>query len=177
MKKYSVLVLIFFSFLGNAQIQWKSFADAKAEQMIQPKKILINFYTESCKPCEKMDGKTYSDPDVINYINKNFYAVRFQADGNEQIDYLGKKFTQDDEQWNDEKGSLNNFTRFMNVSSLPTTVFLDENSQPITNLNGFLTSKELEIYLKMISTNDYKNVTTRAEWEAYTRKLQSKIRD
>ena len=51
-------------------------------------------------------------------------------------------------------------------------IFLDENLQPITNLVGKFTPKELEPYLNMIATNQYKSIKTRDQWEKLPKKIQ-----
>ena len=177
MKKLFLLLLITFCAFSNAQVKWLTFSEAMAQQKITPKKIIVDFYADWCKPCKLMDKSTYGNTVIANYINEHFYAVKFEADGNEKVNYLGKEFGKTDSEVKNNKESLNDFTRFMNVSSIPSTVFLDEKSYPITNLNGYLTAKELEVYLHMISTNDYKKITTKIDWEDYTKKLQSKINE
>jgi thioredoxin-related protein len=64
----------------------------------------------------------------------------------------------------------------MNINAYPTLIFLDENLQPITNLMGKFTAKELEPYLSMIATNQYKSIKTRDQWENYQKKFKSKIK-
>ena len=44
-------------------------------------------------PCKLLDKKTFSNPDVINYINAHFYAVKFNAEGTEEIQYYDRVFT------------------------------------------------------------------------------------
>ncbi|SFH81252.1 thioredoxin family protein [Halpernia frigidisoli] len=175
MKKIINLLLLVNSFFLKSQVKWMTFADAIAAQKVQPKKIIIDFYAEWCKPCKEMDARTYGNSEISNYINENFYPVKFEADGNATVSYLGKDFGKKDGK--SKKEALNEFTRFMNVSTIPSTVFLDENSNPVTNLNGFLTAKELEPYLHMIATDDYKKIKSRSDWETYTSKLRSKIRE
>ena len=72
---------------------------------------------------------------------------------------------------------MHDFTKFMNVNSVPSIVFLNEQSVPITNINGFLTAKELDPYLRIISSDEYKKFKSRAEWENYQRKMKSTIKE
>ena len=43
-------------------------------------------------PCKLLDRNTFSNKDVINYINENFYAVKFNAEGNDVIKFKGYTF-------------------------------------------------------------------------------------
>lgn len=177
MRKSIFLLFFIAAFLSKAQVKWMTFSQAMEAQKIQPKKIIIDFYADWCKPCKLMDKKTYGNPIIAAYINEHFYPVKFEADGNEKITYLGRNFNENNSKDKQSANNLNDFTRFMNVSSIPSTVFLDKKSKPITNLNGYLTAKELELYLNMIATDDYKKIRTKTDWEDYTKKLQSKIKE
>ena len=72
---------------------------------------------------------------------------------------------------------MHEFTQFMNVNAVPTVVFLDEKSNPITLLQGALTAKELEPYIPFFANNEYLKIKSREEWEAYQKKFKSKIKD
>ena len=39
-----------------------------------------------------LDKKTFGNPDVSRYISQNFYAVKFNAEGNEEIFFMIKNF-------------------------------------------------------------------------------------
>ena len=65
----------------------------------------------------------------------------------------------------------------MNVNAIPSIVFLDEKSNPITILQGALTAKELEPYIPFIANDEYKKIDTREKWENYQKKFKSNIKD
>lgn len=75
----------------EAKINWMSWEEAMAASENEPKKIFIDVYTEWCGWCKRMDAATFTDEDVIGYMNENFYAVKFDAEGKEEETYKGRK--------------------------------------------------------------------------------------
>ena len=55
---------------------------------IKPKKIIMDVYTKWCGPCRLLDKKTFGNPDVSRYISQNFYAVKFNAEGERRNIFL-----------------------------------------------------------------------------------------
>ncbi|MDC1355849.1 thioredoxin family protein, partial [Flavobacteriaceae bacterium] len=94
MKTY---ILVAFLVLGSlplaAQtINWVSMDEALALQQKTPKKILIDMYTSWCGPCKMLDRNTFTNKDLIAYVNEHYYAVKFNAEGNETVNFKDQKF-------------------------------------------------------------------------------------
>jgi len=177
MKKILLLTLFLIQTSGFAQVYWMTMTQALAAQKKEPKKILIDFYADWCAPCKEMDKFTFNHPEIAKIINENFYAVKFESDGNETVSFAGHTFINPDYKGKKSKSGLHQFSKYMNINMIPTMVFLDEKTDPITSLSGALKAKEVEPYFSMIASNEYKTIKTRKEWEGYQKKFKSKIKE
>ncbi|HAT65253.1 MAG TPA: thioredoxin family protein [Flavobacteriaceae bacterium] len=175
MKNLLLLVLILSSTLGYSQdkIKWLTMNEALEAQKETPKKIFMDVYTTWCGPCKLLDKNTLSHKDVIAFINKNYYAVKFNAEGNEEITF--EDFTYTNPNYQPERKGRNAthfFADALRIPGYPSLVFFEENGKLIQAVPGYKTPQELEIYLKMIANDDYKTLTTAAAWEAYQKKFK-----
>lgn len=73
-------------------IQWITWDEAIKASAKQPKKIFIDVYTDWCGWCKQMDKTTFADPQVVETVNKHFYAVKLDAEGKEEIAYGDRTF-------------------------------------------------------------------------------------
>ena len=84
-----------------------------------------------------MDKKTFTDPKVIQYMNDNFYAVKFNAEQKEAITYKGKKYECIP---TGRRGVHRLAYELMDRSaSYPSFVLLDENLNSLGIIKGYLT--------------------------------------
>ncbi len=63
--------------------------------------------------------------------------------------------------------SSHELTQYFRVNAYPTMVFLDEADNLITQVKGYKTPQQLELYLKMFHKNDYKNMKSQDDFNAY----------
>jgi len=75
------------------EINWMSWEEALAANKANPRKLVIDVYTDWCGWCKRMDATTFKDPKVAAYIADNFYAVKLDAEQKEDILYDGQTFT------------------------------------------------------------------------------------
>ncbi|UZO81291.1 thioredoxin fold domain-containing protein [Aquimarina sp. ERC-38] len=154
--------------ISAQEVNWISMNDALEAQKKEPKKIIMDVYTSWCGPCKLLDKNTFHNKDVVNYINKNYYAVKFNAEGEEVIEY--NDFTYTNPNYNPKKKGRNSqhfFANALKIQGYPSIVFFDEAGNLITPVTGYKTPKQLEIYLKMVASNDYKKLTTADAWKTY----------
>lgn len=173
LKGYKIsLAILFILCLGtlpmHAQIKWMSMNEALAAQAQNPKKIFMDVYTDWCGPCKMLDKNTFTNKRLIRYVNKHYYAVKFDGEGTEAIDY--KDFTYTNPNHQPERKGRNAqhfFADALRINAYPSLVFFDENGDLIQALPGYKTAEELEIFLKMIASDQYKEITTEEAWLQY----------
>ncbi|MFL0353920.1 thioredoxin fold domain-containing protein [Xanthomarina sp. GH4-25] len=171
MKKIlSVLAILLFIVNVNAQeINWVSLEDAMALQKKEPRKIMIDAYTNWCGPCKMLDKNTFRNKDVADYVNKHYYAVKFNAEGNETIKFKGNTFT--NPSYNpanaNRRNSPHQLAAYFSVRSYPTIIYLDEKGELLSPVIGYKTPQQIEVYLKLFNENAHVNMKTQEDFSAY----------
>ena len=52
-----------------ASINWISLEEAVVAQQKEPRKIMMDVYTKWCGPCKMMMANTFTNANVIEYVN------------------------------------------------------------------------------------------------------------
>ncbi|WP_410006022.1 thioredoxin family protein [Aequorivita nionensis] len=173
--KYFLLLLFVFSAatINSQEIKWMTMNEALAAQKKEPKKIFMDVYTTWCGPCKMLDKNTFSDKEVAEYVNKNYYAVKFNAEGTEEVNYQDFVYTNPNyDPARKGRNSQHLFAHALKVNAYPTVVFFEENGDLIQAVPGYRTPQQLEIFLKMIHSDDYLKITTTEAWEDYQKNFK-----
>jgi thioredoxin-related protein len=136
------------------EIHWITSIDELQAKMAQnPKKVYMDVYTGWCGWCKKMDATTFQNPDLIKYINTNFYAVRLDAERQDVINFQGKEYHYEPQY----KANTFAVEMLKGQMSYPTAVIMMENFQNPQVIPGYRTVSELELYLTYFGDNAYKH--------------------
>ncbi|WP_299062415.1 thioredoxin fold domain-containing protein [uncultured Polaribacter sp.] len=170
-KSILLLAILTFSIHTKAQkVNWLTLEKALEMQKENPKKIIMDVYTNWCGPCKMLDKNTFQNKDVATFINENYYAVKFNGEGNETLNYKGKSYNNPnyDASKANSRNSSHGFARFMGINAYPTIVFMNEKGDLVMPLRGYFGPNQLEMYLKLFKGEAYKNITTKEKFEAYS---------
>lgn len=153
----------------ESAVKWLTFEEAIELHEKAPKKLLIDLYTDWCGWCKVMDRSTYSKTEIANYINENFYPVKFNAEQKESVEFNGHTFkyvSSGRRGVHELAASLTN-----NKLSYPTTVFMDEELRIIQPIAGYLKPEQMEPILLYIGGSHYTNT----KWEEFKKNNKTSL--
>ncbi len=151
-KKVIVFVCLvsLFSFIKveaqENRIQWLSFEQLEDSLSVKPKKVFIDFYADWCVYCKKMDRAAFRDSKIISKLNREYYAVKMNAETTDTIQFGGATYV------NKQLGKTRNPTHEIPLLlasrenypfSLPAIIVLDEKFEIINRYFQYLSPKQL----------------------------------
>jgi len=147
-------------------IEWISWEEAVERNEKEPRKIFVDVYTEWCGWCKKMDASTFKDKDVIEMMDGDFYAVKFDAEQKEDIQFQGHTFKF-------MKGGRRGAHQLASALldgrlGFPSFVILDETFSRIMLSPGFKQPAELLTELSFAKDEQYKVMS----WSQYKSKAK-----
>jgi thioredoxin-related protein len=156
---------------SNETIKWMSIQEAETLAKKDPKPILVDIYADWCGWCKKLDKNTFQHPDIAEYVNDNFYAVKLDAEMREPITLAGRqyKYMTDGRRGTHELAlALSN-----GQMSLPTMVILDSKLTQLGIIPGYQEPIDMDAILHYFASGSYqKNIP----WGVYQKNYKSRIR-
>ena len=143
-------------------IRWMNWEEVQSALQKEKKPVIVDVYTTWCHWCKVMDKKTFSKQEVIDYINKNYYAVKFDAEHKNPISFKGKEYPF----YSRGRRGVNALAieLLRGQLSFPTIMYLDPDLNTILISPGYKTPKMLKKEMKFVSTGAYKTTP----WNSYT---------
>jgi thioredoxin-related protein len=153
MKKvlFIFLVALTTSAMNGQQINWMTIDEALAMQKKSPKPIFMDVYTDWCGPCKMLDKNTFQTKEVADFINANYYAVKFNGEGNSDVNYKGKKYSNPGyDATRKGRNSMHEFTGFLKVEGYPSMYILDKKGDIAKVIVGYYQPEQLLSEIKTV---------------------------
>ena len=149
------------------KIKWMDFEEATALNEKKPKKFFLDMYTDWCGWCKKMDQTTFINPVIVDYMNKHYYAVKFNAERKDTVSYKGKDYVNPNPTGQRSSHQLAQ-TILSGRMSYPSFAFMDEQLNMITVVPGYRKAPEFETILNFVGSDAYKT----QKWEEFNATFQ-----
>ncbi len=166
MKKLTFILFLYSMFSCNSgpQIDWMSWEEAENRNIKTDKNGFVWIYTDWCEESQAMMNGLLKHPQVVEYINENFYPIKFHGQSKEDITIKGKtwKFVEADQgNYHDLARALTVTDQFnMNQSiGYPKIAFLDPALNLIVPISGKQNLKDLEGLLAFVGTDSFREMT------------------
>jgi thioredoxin-related protein len=152
-------------------IQWISIEEAIEKCKTEPKKLLVDVYTDWCGWCKRMDATTFQNPVVVQVVNQYYYAVKFDAESKKEIVFNGTvyKFVANGQRGHHELASA----LLQGKMGYPTVAFLDEKLNLIQSIPGYRKASEIDPILNYFGANYYLTVP----WDTFMQEYKSPVVD
>ncbi len=108
-----------------AEPNWQRLDRALALAKDSGKLIIVNFYTDWCPNCRRMNEKTYRDEGILKQLSKSFISVKLNAESSQPLIIEGQAVTE------------YQVALMFRVNSYPTTWFLSSEGRPILPVRGY----------------------------------------
>jgi thioredoxin-related protein len=124
-------------------LTWHKYDKGLAKAKKEKKHILVDFYTNWCGWCKRMDKNTYEDEEVKKLLNESYVTIKVNAESKEEVQVDGQKMTEKD------------LARKFSVRSYPTIWFLKHSSDRIAPYYGYADAQNFLKVLTFIKDDLY----------------------
>lgn len=122
------------------QVNWHPYDDGLALAKKSNKFMLIQFTSKSCGYCRRMEAESFSRPEVIDVLNKNFIPVRVWGDSDSLLSIDGYKISE--KQYSVSKG----------ITGFPTFFVEAPTRESLVSFIGYRDMPTLMQYLDQVKT-------------------------
>lgn len=119
----------------DGKIAWNKIQDLEQIQKQNPKKVIIDVYTDWCKWCHVMDDKTFTDPELKKHLLSEYHLVKLNGEDKSKLQFKGQ-------QYDFVKGGRRGYnqlaaTLLKGNLAFPSFVVMDENLEVVQVIRGY----------------------------------------
>ena len=161
MKSIKLLSVILLTVLFLSQqiygenLKWYSYNEGSQIAKKEGKILLVDFYTDWCVWCKKMDADTYTNAKVAENLSKYFVLVKLNPEKDGAVTYQGQSYAAAD------------FSKSAGVSGYPSLGFFTPNIEFITLVPGYMDASKFLKVLDYFIAKKYTSVNFR-DYQAFT---------
>ena len=156
------------SILLAKTVKWTTFEKIEAKK--GKKMVMVELYTPWCGWCKRMERNTFNDPNIAQFMNKNFYSIKFNAESRDDVDFQGTTYKFDPKMTT--RGRHEMATMLMKKNSkqgYPTIAFLDEDYNLIQSVPGYKNAEEFDVIIHYFAEKHYKT----KKWEDFVKQFKT----
>ena len=143
---------------GNQpSVEWLDFEKAVTLAQKERKIVVVDFYTDWCGWCKKMDKDTYGNTQVVKYAKEKLVMSKVDAESRETTRFKNQEL------------SYRQLAAGFGVRGYPATIFIDANGEFLTSLSGYLTPDQFLPILEFLAEGHYKTM----KYEQFMEKRKS----
>lgn len=136
------------------EVKWYTWDEAVVLNQTNPKKIIVDVFTDWCGWCKKMDKSTFTSPEVAAYLAANFYPVKLNAEQKADIQFSGQRFAYVETE-NGRGVHTLAYALLDGKMSYPTVVYLNEKYERIMISPGYKEPDGMLLELKFAAEERY----------------------
>ncbi len=149
--------------LEKTDVHWIDITEIEEALKKEKRKVIVVLYTDWCGWCKRLERETLQNEQVAGYLNEKYYAVRFNAEQQQEVNFKGKtyKFVKGGRRGYNELA----YELTRGRLSYPTCVFLDENLELIQSIPGYKSAEDFQDIITYFGDNYYREMP----WDRFIR--------
>lgn len=138
-------------FQVKAQVRSNSFDQLDSLQSVEPRDVMVFLRTDWCKYCKTMERSVFSQKEVGQRINDNFWFVAFNGESQSRITFMGKQY--EFKPTGLETGIHELAEAIGTIDgqvSFPSLVIIKPSGEVVFQFSGFLNKKRMVVVLDQL---------------------------